>query len=422
MVTVGSMEATTQRFFKGSFEGQTDRPSIAQRVAKKAVTLWTVAPLYADLAQARIARTLPSMLRADRPGSRMPAVDRAGDSLASRVAQAGAPLELQRRLTASYPGPGAWDPSGPQSREREACLAALRKVVDGTFLDELGDLLQGLHEAGVAVGDVSYGDILVKSGKPGFRDLSRARLSTGSSLRFLGERGRDRDRFNFLFGTELLSEQVFRSRIAALSRRRADLFYAPVYHGRGYGIGPIFNIEVGSGKWRFIRRHLPDVRGKRILDLGTNNAMIPLEMLRAGAKSVTGYEVDPVFADFARLNWGWVEFLDNRSYQLELVERPMHAALERDLTGYGIATSFCSLYYEPPANMARITRALSESVEYFVVQANENKLQHTGELRRLASLEFLQQLLAENGFAEQRIVRFPYYDRPLLIARSHRNR
>ena len=51
-------------------------------------------------------------------------------------------------------------------------------------------------------------------------------------------------------------------------------------------------------------------------------------------------------------------------------DRPMHAALERDLSGYDIATSFCSLYYEPPETMARITRALSGTVEYFVVQAS----------------------------------------------------
>jgi len=398
---------------------------MAQRIAKKAVTLWTVAPLYADLAQARLERAVRRMLKANRPAYRSFAMDKldlAGDDLGARLARAGAPVELQRRLSASYPGPAAWDPSGPQPREREACLAAIHSVVDGAFLEQLGHLLQGLHDAGVAAGDVSYGDVVVRDGTPALRDLSGAAVYARSSLRFLGERERDRDRFNYLFGTELLSEQVFRARIAALAGRRADLFYAPVYHGRGHGVGPICNIEVGSGKWRFIRRHLPDLRGKRVLDLGTNNAMIPLEMLRAGARSVTAYEVDPVFADYARINRGWFEFLDNRSYQLELVERPMRAALEQDLTVYDIATSFCSLYYEPPENMARITRALSDAVEYFVVQANENKEQHSGELLRLASLDFLSRLLAENGFAERRIVKFAYYDRPLVIGRSLQRR
>ena len=415
------MEAISPQSVGASFDRQPGPPSVARRIVKKAVTLWTVAPLYADLAQARLARAVRTILPANRPASPLPAMDRpslAGDDLGARLARAGVPIELQRRLSASYPGPGAWDPSGPQPREREACLAAIHSAVDGAFIEQLGNLLQGLHEAGVAAGDVSYGDVVFRDGKPCLRDCAGAPVYPRSSLRFLAERERDRDRFNFLFGTDLLSEQAFRSRVAALAARRDDLFYAPVYYGRGYGIGPIANIEVGSGKWRFIHRHLPDVRGKRVLDLGTNNAMIPMEMLRAGARSVTAYERDPVFADYARLNRRWFEFVDDRSYDFELVQRPMHAALERDLGGYDIATSLCSLYYEPPETMARLTRALSGAVECFVVQANENKEQHSGELARLASLDFLSGLLAENGFAEQRIVRFGYYDRPLVIGRS----
>jgi len=414
------MEATSAQVASGSFDGEPGARSVSRRVAKKAVTLWTVMPLYADLAQAGLARVAGTIFPARRRPGAMHLSYSQGDDLGARLAGAGAPVELQNRLSASYPGPGAWDPSGPQPPGREACLAALRSVVDEGFIEHLGALLESIHQAGVAVGDVSYGDVIIVDGKPHLRGIEGRPVAPRRSLRFLAERERDRDRFNFLFGAELLSEQVFRSRIAALAARRRDLFYAPVYYGRGYSVGPICSIEVGTGKWRFIRRHLPDVRGKRVLDLGTNNAMVPLEMLRAGARSFTAYERDPVFADYARLNRRWFEFVDDRSYGLELVERPMHAVLERDLTGYDVATSFCSLYYEPPENMARITRALSRAVEYFVVQANENKEQNSGELARLASLDFLSRLLAENGFADQRIVRFGYYDRPLVIGRSDR--
>jgi hypothetical protein len=420
------METTSAQVPCASFDGQPSSPSMARRVAKKAMTLWTVMPLYADLAQARLARLarvagtiLPAQLSGwiDPPRAMHPAYIH-GNDLGACLARAGASVELQHRLISSYPGPRAWDPSRRQPPEREACLTALRSAVDEAFIEHLDALLQTIHAAGVAVGDVSYRDIITVDGKPHLRGFEGAQVDRRPSLRFLGQRERDRDRFNFLFGTELLSEQVFRSRIAALATRRADLFYAPVYYGHGYSVGAISSIEVGTGKWRFIRRHLPDVRGKRVLDLGTNNGMIPVEMLRAGAHSVTAYERDPVFAEYARLNRQWFEFVDNRSYGFELVERPMHAVLERDVTGYDIATSFCSLYYESPENMARITRGLSRAVEYFVVQANENREQHSGELARLASLDFLSRLLAENGFAEQRIVRFGYYDRPLVIGRA----
>jgi len=419
------MEIRSDDIACASFDGQPSSPSLARRVAKKAVTLWTVLPLYADLAKARLARVAGAIVPAQLSGWIDPTravhasyID--GDDLGARLARAGASVELQHRLISSYPGPGAWNSSRRQPPEREACLTALRSAVDEAFIEHLGALLQTIHDAGVTVGEVSYSDIITLDGKPHLRGFEGVQVDERPSLRFLAQRERDRDRFNFLFGTELLSEQVFRSHMAALATRRHDLFYAPVYYGRGYSVGAISSIEVGTGKWRFIRRHLPDVRGKRVLDLGTNNGMIPVEMLRAGAHSVTAYERDPVFAEYARLNRRWFEFVDNRSYGFELVERPMHAVLERDLTGYDIATSFCSLYYESPENMARITRALSGAVEYFVVQANENKEQHSGELARLASLDFLSRLLSENGFAEQRVVRFGYYDRPLVIGRARK--
>jgi len=69
---------------------------------------------------------------------------------------------------------------------------------------------------------------------------------------------------------------------------------------------------------------------------------------------------------------------------------------------------------------AAIARKLSQSVEYFVVQGNESTIEHEGELRRLASIEFLSKLLRENGFPDQRILRFTAYDRPLVIGRSRR--
>jgi hypothetical protein len=48
MTILGRMEATPPRVLNASFDGQPNRPSMAQRIAKKAVTLWTVAPLYYD--------------------------------------------------------------------------------------------------------------------------------------------------------------------------------------------------------------------------------------------------------------------------------------------------------------------------------------------------------------------------------------
>jgi hypothetical protein len=148
--------------------------------------------------------------------------------------------------------------------------------------------------------------------------------------------------------------------------------------------------------------------------------MRPLEMLRAGARRVVALAPDPLVARYAGVSRRWVEFLDNCSYDLELVEGAAHEVCERDLSGFYLATAFGSLYLAPQEEMARITRALSQSVAYFVVQANESAVGCSSEIRRRASLPFLRALLAENGFARQHVVRFGLADRPLVIATSSR--
>jgi len=342
-----------------------------------------------------------------------------GENLGTGMARAGASIDLQQQLNSEYPGSGRWKETDDRP-VRARLLAAVRACMDNAAIEKLAGLLDRIHRAGVAIGEVSYGDVVLQDGQPQLCDFAKAHVYRPDSAKFVAQREAERDRLNFCFGGGAYSEAAFRAELADLAARKRDLLYAPVYYGNGYAVGPIASIELGSGKWRFIQPHLPDFRGKRILDLGTNNALLPLSMLRAGARHVTAYELDPVFAQYARATRRWFEFVDNKAYDLQLVEGPMRDVCDRDLTRFDIATSFCSLYYESPEKMAAISRKLSESVEYFIVQSNENPEQHTGELRRLASLEFLSNLLRENGFPDQRILRFDVYGRPLVIGRSRR--
>ena len=118
------------------------------------------------------------------------------------------------------------------------------------------------------------------------------------------------------------------------------------------------------------------------------------------------------------LNHAWFEFVDNRCYDFTMVRAPMREVCELDLSRYDVATAFCSLYYESADDMKRIVQSLSEAVEFFVVQCNENPNEHSGDLLERSSLPFLTRLLSENGFSSQEVASFGYYDRPLIVARS----
>lgn len=338
-----------------------------------------------------------------------------GINLGSILAEHGVTIDDQFRFT--YPGIGNWSEAAGESPKRSQIMKCLQGILKPSQVECISDLLTTIHRAGIAVKDVKYGNIIVGDNKIYMCDFDAAEVFQSNSRRFVRARELDRDKFNYYFGTSLQTTTVLRTNIDVMARKRDNLLYSPVYYGNDYGVGGIGSIELGSGKWLFIRRVLPDLRGKTVLDLGCNNGMLPLEMLRAGAKKVTAYELDPTYAMFAQMSHQWFEMVDNETYDFELVQGYMHEACDRDLSPYDVATSFCSLYYEEPEEMKRIVATLSKVVKVFVVQCNENPAEKTATLLERSSRPYLQALLADNGFPNQQVFAPRYYTRPLIIAR-----
>ena len=340
-----------------------------------------------------------------------------GQNVGTLIAARGAPVSTQYQVSVSFDSSDRWAEE-TRAKSRDVAVKALTAAIDGDAIDKLADLVTRIHRSGVTIGDVKYGNVLVIDGEPHLCDFEGATVHQRNDWRCVQARAADREKFDYFFGGELLSERKFQNRVAELVREQPNLFYAPTYYGHGYENRAPGSIELGSGKWLFIQPHLPHIGGKSVLDLGCNNALLPLEMLRAGARRVTAYELNSIVARYARLNHRWFEFVDNASYDgFELVEGYMHDACERDWSGYDIATAFCSLYYEEPAEMARIVRTLSKTIPCFIVQGNENPDEHSGAMLERASRQYLSDLLRANGYADQTIVEFSYYDRPLIIGR-----
>lgn len=341
-----------------------------------------------------------------------------GYNLGTLAAKKGAPVSVQHQAAVKYPGVGQWSEAENLPAERQQVVESLHKGVFPSTIAGIASLIERIHNSGVTVLDIKLGNIIVKHGVPFMCDFEVAKTYGRECPRFLQERERDRDTFNYVFAGDMLTEHRLRETYEKLGQANKELLYGPVYYGRGFEIGQCSSIEFGSGKWRFIKKYLPDVFGKRILDLGSNNGVMPLEMLRAGAASVTGYEPDPTFAAFAEMNHKWFEFIDNRKYNFKIRKKHMHEILDSNMTKYDIVTAFCSLYFESIENMNRIVRLLSLRVGIFIVQCNENPNEHVGEMLRRCSLDFLQELLYTHGFEKQEVVKFCFYDRPLIIAKS----
>ena len=136
-------------------------------------------------------------------------------------------------------------------------------------------------------------------------------------------------------------------------------------------------------------------------------------MLRAGARQVVAIEYSPAIADFARLNARILAWRDIRSYDIDILTGDMRLFLTRDLGTFDVVTAFCSLYYLPEDDMARIIRKAAAMNAVLVLQANEavdNLPARTLDLHRL---------MTENGYQEIVVHTPPGFARPLLVGTTH---
>ncbi len=79
-------------------------------------------------------------------------------------------------------------------------------------------------------------------------------------------------------------------RVERLSPKGRKSWYYHLDFGYGVEVRPELRGDPyrGEENWRFIVRHLPELRGKRILDVGSNAGLYPLRMAEAGATVVVG--------------------------------------------------------------------------------------------------------------------------------------
>jgi hypothetical protein len=93
---------------------------------------------------------------------------------------------------------------------------------------------------------------------------------------------RDCEAFNARFNAAILTESRARSLLEERKARVPPGYrqYAPIDFSGGVTVGRIASTDSGTGRWEFFNRHVlaPLVVGKRVLDLGSNNASMPLMM------------------------------------------------------------------------------------------------------------------------------------------------
>ena len=195
-----------------------------------------------------------------------------------------------------------------------------KKILDEDLLSELSHQLDLIHSKGVVGVSLKPGNVIVSkiNRKPYVVDFHSAKHKRPFSFTWRILRDRDRIVANRRCGLKVLTERMVNKRLQILKLPDEQIdnrVYAPIDFGGGHAIGAFWNVTSGTGRWKhFMREQMPDLKDKRILDLGSNNGCMPLMMLRAGAREVLGIEISHHYVEQSQIIKDVFEWRDLRSY------------------------------------------------------------------------------------------------------------
>lgn len=293
----------------------------------------------------------------------------------------------------------------------------LYDVIDAAFVEELYAELLKIHAAGVSWNDLKYGNIIIeeKTGKPYLIDFERSfccgRLDRGLLVHMQDQ---DIEEMNLHFNSEKLTYEKLKREI----KNWKGQVYAPVYFGAGIKAGGIWQVDNGYGRWHYIlKKHYPDILGKRILDLGANNGQNAMQLLRHGAQEVIGVEFDDKFIDQGKIVKSGYEWADKKVYDFKHVQADMREVPKFDFGRFDIVQALCCIYYLPDKDIEELAKYIATISDCFILQCNieENIGRNFQQTYEKASVESALEILEKSGFSNTEVFAPLKYSRPLVI-------
>ncbi len=126
----------------------------------------------------------------------------------------------------------------------------LPRAVPEGFLSALERQVDTIHRAGVTGFSLTFGNIVIheETGEPWFIDFDAARVHRSTkTLAFRRDRDRDRELFNRIYGTDIMTEARARQVLRSLPSG-----YAPVDLGGGLVTRGFWSVDSGTGRWEYL--------------------------------------------------------------------------------------------------------------------------------------------------------------------------
>lgn len=184
--------------------------------------------------------------------------------------------------------------------------------------------------------------------------------------------------------------------------------------------------EGGLAKWNHIlKKHIPDLHDKRVLDIGSSSGLFCLEMARMGAREVIGIDrnesikhrstrVPPPQDVIAQANFvkKAFELLHDTTYPIQYIAHDIGDLGSLHLGKFDFILAANVIYHELE-NMPALLRQLGKMTDHVVLQTC---LAHGGSLGEWASVSRHVDILLEIGFTYIEIDAPKGYALPVIVA------
>lgn len=204
-------------------------------------------------------------------------------------------------------------------------------------------------------------------------------------------------------------------------------WYSPVNFGNGIVAKGNFKVETnidsihfGISKWKFIvERNLPDIQGKRVLDIGCNNGLSCVHLARMGAREVYGIDSEkhwPNFMAQAKFVKEAMEWRCNTKYPITYIDSDLSSIPELDLGNFDLVTALCCIYYLDDKDLTRLLSYFYKTVDVLLIQCNTNKNDQIYEVHRRAIPSYIGKILTDVGYPFISYDIPLFYERPIVVA------
>ena len=223
----------------------------------------------------------------------------------------------------------------------------IQKYFSREILSALEKQINCIHRYRIVRLDVKVGNFLIgHDGKVYILDFEYPYYLPKWIPFFYILRDRDRELLNKRLSINLLTERSVRRTLhqEGVDDPALESSSTSIDFGLGLTKGKFWRGDALSALWESgLRNTLPDYKNKRILDLGSTEAVFPLLMLRNGAREVVWIGPNRETHDRTRFIHSVFEWRDNRDYNLKIIDDNGAYMHLQDIGPFDLITAFDGL-------------------------------------------------------------------------------